>query len=155
MDRVELASFLDTGVAMLGASADQDLVPEVFRVWGASIAGDGRLRALVSSDAGRTLEGLRDGCRIAFTFTDIVSFRSVQAKGRVAGGAGPPGPTDIELLRRYGEWFTSRLVEVGHAARLGGRIRPIAVFVVTVEIDDLYDQTPGPSAGARVEVSKT
>jgi hypothetical protein len=151
MDRSELAAFLETGVAMLGASADPNLLSEAFRVWGASLAEDGPLRVLVSSDAGRTLANVCQGSRLCFTFTDILTFRSVQAKGRAIGAAAPPGPADVELLRRYDELFVSRLVEIGHPIRLGDRLRPVAVFVVSAEIDDLFDQTPGAGAGARVE----
>jgi hypothetical protein len=153
MDRPELAALLETGVSMLGASADPDLRSEAFRVWGASLDENGPLRVLVSSDAGRTLANVRQGSRLCFTFTDIVTFQSVQAKGRATGAAEPPGPADIELLRRYDDVFVSRLLEIGHPTRLGDRLRPVAVFVVSVEIDDLFDQTPGPGAGARMEGS--
>jgi len=150
MNRSELDAFLDAGVAMLGASADEDHRPEAFRVWGATLDTEGRLRALVSSDAGRTMAGMAHGTRISFSFTDITTFRSVQAKGSAIGPAGAPGPDDLRVLRRYDERFTAKLREIGHPDRLGDRIRPGAVFVVSVEIDDLYDQTPGPHAGARV-----
>ena len=47
----ELAEFVESGVAMLGASADADGVSEAFRVWGAAVVGDATLRALVNADA--------------------------------------------------------------------------------------------------------
>lgn len=149
----ELAEFIETGVAMLGASRGDDLVPEAFRVWGAFVADDGRLRVLISSDAGRTLDNVRDNGQIAVTFTDIQSFRSVQMKGAVVGGVEPAGTADLEHLRRYHERFCARLVAIGHPRALGERLRPFAVFGAWVNVDQLYDQTPGSVAGARLGAS--
>ena len=149
MDRAELAAFLDAGPAMLGASADESNRPECFRVWGAWLVDD-RLRALVASDAGRTLAGVGDGSRLCFTFTDITSFESVQVKGRAAGAAAPPGPADLERMRRYNDLFSAALRGVGHRRQLAETMRPLSVFVLEMDVEELYDQTPGPGAGARV-----
>ncbi|MDQ1385017.1 MAG: hypothetical protein QOG65_2396 [Actinomycetota bacterium] len=150
MDRAELRELLDTGVAMLGVSTDDQLVPEAFRVWGATIDELGGLRALVSSDAGRTLAGLRAGGRLSFVFTDITTFRSVQVKGTAVAGAEVPGPTDAALMRQYDETFRAALAAIGHPRQLVERLRPAAVFVARIAIDELYDQTPGPGAGRSV-----
>ena len=152
--QLELADFLESGVAMLGASADVDNVPEVFRVWGAAYDdASGTVRALVSSDAGRTLDGVHQGQRICFTFTDIIDFTSVQAKGSLTGPAVPPGPDDAALARRYTDRFRHKLAEIGHPGVLCDTMRPTAVFVLVAAIDEFFDQTPGPRAGARVDVA--
>jgi hypothetical protein len=148
MNRTELAEFLSTGVAMLGATADAGLAPEAFRVWGASMLDDGRLRVLVSSDAARTLATVHAETPISLVFTDITNFLSVQVKGRAVGSAEPPGPADVVQLRRYDEAFSIALAAIGHPPALAARLRPTLAFVVSVEIDELYDQTPGPLAGA-------
>ena len=152
MRGVELAAFLDRGVAMLGAVADDGLVPEVFRLWGASIDDAGHVRALAGADAGRTLTTLRAGTRVSLTFTDVTDFESVQLKGSATGPAAPPGPADIELMRRYDETFSANLRSLGHPAVLADRVRPVAVFVVTMVVDGRYDQTPGADAGAAVGI---
>ena len=146
----DLAAFLDSGVSMLGGSANDDLVPEAFRVWGASVDGGGRIRALVSSDAGQTLVGLQAGTIICFNISDPLTFRSIQVKGRATGSAQPPGPADVECIRRYGETFGATAVQRGIPLALLESTRPLSVFAVTVEIDELYDQTPGPTAGTRL-----
>ena len=150
MDRRALAEFLDSGVAMLGASADGAGRPEAFRVWGATIDGDGRIRALASSEAGRTLEAARTGNDLALLLTDITSYRSVQVKGRVQGPPEPPGPDDAALMRRYNDSFVAALAVIGHPPLLADRLRPLSVFAVTLTVDELYDQTPGLGAGARL-----
>src|SRR3954468_23425539 len=151
MNRTDLAKFLDAGVAMLGATADASRTPEAFRVWGASITADGRLRALVSSDAARTLDTVGPGSRISLLFTDISTFQSVQVKGTAVGGAQPAGTSDVVCLRRYDQRFATALSGIGHPPTLAERLRPTAVFAVSVDIEDLYDQTPGPRAGAPLE----
>jgi hypothetical protein len=133
---------------MLGAVADDRLVPEVFRLWGASLDGAGNLRALASADAGLALATLQAGSRVALTFTDVTTFESVQVKGSAAGPATPPGPADVALMQRYGEAFGRQLQAVGHPGWLAQRLRPVAVFVLTASIDARYDQTPGSAAGA-------
>jgi hypothetical protein len=144
---------LDAGVAMLGASADDDLVPELFRVWGAGFdPATMRLRALVNADAGRTLERVARGVRLSLTFTDVTDFRSLQVKGACVGPPLPPGPDDVATMRRYGRRFEDSIVSVGHRPGLTDRLRPASVFVVEIEVDSAFDQTPGPGAGAAVPV---
>jgi hypothetical protein len=150
MINAELAEFIESGVAMLGASRGDDLRPEAFRAWGAFVADDGRLRVLISSDAGRTLDNLATNGQIAVTFTDIQSFRSVQIKGEVSGDVQPAGPSDLEHLRRYHARFCARLVEIGHPRALADRLRPFALSAAWVDVADIYDQTPGRIAGARL-----
>jgi Pyridoxamine 5'-phosphate oxidase len=150
----ELTQFIEGGVAMLGASRDERLRPEAFRVWGAYVADDGRLRVLISSDAGRSIENLGANGQIAVTFTDIHDFRSVQVKGVVDGGIEPAGRADADHLRRYHERFCASLGDVGHPRALGERLRPFAVFCVWVQIEELFDQTPGAVAGTRIEMDR-
>lgn len=146
----ELAELIEAGPAMLGASRGDDLRPEAFRVWGARIVDAERVRILVSADAERSFRDLGDGAPVAVTFTDIQTFRSIQAKGVVEGVVEAPGPGDLALLRRYDEVFGRVLVDVGHPRTLPERIRPLAVFAVTYRVTALYDQTPGRGAGARL-----
>ena len=96
-----IAAFLDSGVSMVGASADDQLVPEAFRVWGASLGDGGVLRALVSSDVGQTFERVGQGTLLCMTFTDVLNLRSIQVKGRSVGSPEPPGPADVACLERY------------------------------------------------------
>jgi len=151
MQARELATFLESGVAMLGATADARGAPEAFRVWGATVDDDFRVRANVSSHAVRTFESVHDGAAISLVFTDITTFRSVQAKGHVVGAAEPPGPADAALIERYEAAFGAALQQIGHPLTLRESMRPRSVFVVTVAVDDTYDQTPGPTAGLPLE----
>jgi len=146
---LDLAAFIDSGVAMLGASADDDLVPEAFRVWGASWD-DHLVRALISADAGRTLATVKPGTWLCLTFTDVMTLTSVQIKGRAVSGPEPPGPADVARLRRYGEQIVAAAAGRGIPRPLIEAVWPLAVFAVTVAVEEVYDQTPGPGAGGRL-----
>ena len=148
MGRTQLEELLEMGdAAMVGASVGVDRQPETFRGWGAHLDDTGRLRIIGSSD-GRTLANLASGSLVSLTVTCIRTFRSVQVKGRIVGGAEPPGPTDLTCLRRYGRDFGAALVGLGHRPTLGPSIRPESLFAAWLEIDEQFDQTPGPGAGA-------
>jgi hypothetical protein len=150
LDRSELAEFLARGPAMLGASADASRVPSAFRVWGASIDGAGRLRALVSCDASLTIGSVQAGVRLAFVVTDIVTYESVQLKGQAVSSAEPPNALDIQVTRDYTEAFTKAAAGVGLPRELVESLRPISLAVITITIERMYDQTPGPRSDADV-----
>jgi hypothetical protein len=151
LDYGAIAAFLESGVSMVGASANDELVPEAFRMWGASLSDGGVLRALVSSDAGEMFAHLREGTHLCMTFADPLNFRSMQVKGRSLGPAEPPGREDLASMERYEEVFRPKVRLNGTPPGLVDGIRPRSVFVVSIVLEDAYDQTPGPSAGARLE----
>jgi hypothetical protein len=151
LDYGTIAAFLDSGVSMVGASANDELVPEAFRMWGASLGDDGVLRALVSSDAGETFERLAEGTLLCMTFTDVLNLRSMQVKGRSLRAAEAPGPVDLALMERYQELLSPKSRLNGTPPALLASIRPRSVFVVSIVVEEAYDQTPGPSAGTPLE----
>ena len=146
---MDLAAFIESGVGMVGASAGDDAVPEAFRVWGVSWDPDGHLRALISADATRTLATVKPGAWLSLTFVDM-SMRSVQVKGHVVSGPELPGLAEVEVMRRYRTKLIGAFESRGVPLLLIDAIRPLAAFAVTVAVEELYDQTPGPKAGARI-----
>ena len=151
LDYGTIAAFLDSGVSMVGASANDELVPEAFRMWGASLGEGGVLRALVSSDAAQTFEHLQEGTLLCMTFTDVLNLRSMQVKGRSVGAVEPPGPADLADTERYYELLRPKSRQNGTPPALLEAIRPRSVFVVSIVVDEAYDQTPGPLAGRPLE----
>jgi hypothetical protein len=150
LDFGAIAAFLDSGVSMVGASANEQLVPEAFRMWGASLGDDGVLRALVSSDAGQTFEHVREGTLLCMTFADVLNLRSIQVKGRSVGAAEPPGPADLATTDRYDQVLRPKVRLNGSPPALVDSIRPRSLFVVSIVVEEAYDQTPGPAAGTRL-----
>jgi hypothetical protein len=151
LDYGDLAAFLDSGVSMVGASATDELEPEAFRMWGASLSDAGLLRALVSSDAGKTFEHVREGTVLCMTFADPLTLRSVQLKGRAIGAAEAPGPADLASMEGYEDLLRPKSRLNGTPPALLDAIRPRSVFVISIVVEEAYNQTPGPSAGTRIE----
>jgi hypothetical protein len=148
LDYGSISEFLESGVSMVGASASDELVPEAFRAWGASLSDGGVLRALVSSDAGETFARVQEGTRLCMTFADPLNLRSMQVKGRSLGRAEPPGPDDLACIERYEAVFSPKSRLNGTPLALYEGVRPRSFFVVSMVLEDAYDQTPGPSAGS-------
>ena len=153
LDYGAIAEFLDSGVSMVGSSADDQFVPEAFRIWGAALDDVGVVRALVSSDARQTYEGVGKGTLVSMTFADPLNLRSMQVKGRSLGPAEAPGPDDVACMERYEATFVPKGVLNGTPPGLIEGVRPRSVFVLSIALDEAYDQTPGPAAGSPLEAS--
>jgi hypothetical protein len=93
---------------------------------------------------------VKPGAWLCLTFVDM-ALRSVQVKGRAVSGPELPGRADVELMRRYRMKIIAACETRGVPPLLVDAIRPLAVFAVTVAVEELYDQTPGPKAGARFD----
>lgn len=78
------------------------------------------------------------------------TLRSVQLKGRSLG-IEPADPADLATTEAYLDaLFTDIETTDGAARAILERWRPRAVVACTVQVDDRFDQTPGPGAGARL-----
>jgi hypothetical protein len=147
----ELASLIESGIAIVVATRDGDMRPQITRAWGASVADDGAALTLcvVASEGSRALDNLRANGAIALTFSRPTTYRTVQVKG-VATDLREP--TERELTRReeHLEVFLEEVEQVGLERRIARRISGGEVVAVTVAVRELYEQTPGPGAGARL-----
>ncbi len=134
---------------LVAALVGEDLMPFAMRGWGlTALPGKpARVRLVLSAEdlapwtsaAGRPL---------ALTVGDPSTFRSVQLKGR-AGPAEAMTDDDWTMVDRFSESFFSVLEEVEGTERvLLERLVPTDFIACTVVIDELFNQTPGPNAGA-------
>ena len=84
----------------------------------------------------------------------MVTLRSVQLKGRVTD-AGDATDDDRARAARYCQMFEDDVVATDCLDRLiFRRIIPPDYCARVVEVDAVFDQTPGPGAGARIEVPR-
>jgi hypothetical protein len=146
----ETASFLAGGVAIMVASRDAELQPEISRGWGPEVRDEGGavricLIAPPPSPARANLAGNR---AIAMNCTMPSSYRAVQIKGTVLE-VGDPTAEDLERAREHAARFVGETVKVGAPAPSEHYIAAIDL-AVTLAASEVYDQTPGPKAGARV-----
>jgi hypothetical protein len=77
-------------------------------------------------------------------------LRAVQMKGPVVAVA-DPSEDDLLRMSSHSELFFQAVEETdGTPARLLKRILPHGLVAVEFVVDEIYDQSPGPGAGAAI-----
>jgi hypothetical protein len=147
-DALDLPSFLREGLAVIVATCDERLRPEISRGWGPALASDGAaLTMCVGAAADSPMRAnLERGGTVAATFSLPTTYRTVQLKGLVLDVS---DPTDADLQRadEHLAAFTEQVRRIGILASRAPRLREPALLAVRMEIRERYDQTPGPRAG--------
>ena len=149
----ETRAFLESGCGLLVATVSPEGEPHASRGWGLDVQDLGapaRLRLLLDADDERTLEHVRAGGAIAITAANVLTLRSIQLKGRALGSDGDI-PDDPGRVERYVREFHADVHATDHVTwELFQQFFPASCIACLVDIDDVFDQTPGPGAGARV-----
>jgi hypothetical protein len=146
----EIVDFLEGGCALIVGTVAPDGEPHVGRGWGLTVLpGDSpQFRLLLAANDAVTIEHLAPGGRIAITGADVPTLRSMQVKGRSLGIESATEP-DRERARAFMDAFFGDIVDTdGIEHSTVARIAPPDVVACVVLVDELYDQTPGPGAGA-------
>ncbi len=146
----DLASFLESGIAILVGTRDGRLFPECMRATGARVEAGGAELTLFLPDAvaARTLANLRENGRIAVGFSRAGDHRSFQVKGRVLS-LGPAPDADRAAIERYRcVWASELAAVVGLPPRITLRMAHWPAHAVRLRVDAVFVQTPGPGAGA-------
>lgn len=145
----DLMAMIEAGAGLLVGTASPDGEPRAARAWAATVVDPTarRLRVAVSGDDPLTVANLASG-RVAVTGADVRTYRSVQCKGRVVA-VEPPSAEDVELVRTQSTRFFEAIHLVdGNPIELLRRILPHELVVIEVVVEEEFDQTPGPQAGA-------
>ncbi len=149
---IELAALSEAGAGFVVGLVAPDGAPYATRAWSADVLDEamGRVRFLVSADDTDVFEAL-EGSSACLTGADVRTFRSVQWKGLVAT-VEPPTADDLALAEAH----TARFFDAVHRTdgtplELLDRIRPLEMMAVEMVVDEVYDQTPGPGAGAALD----
>ncbi len=147
----ELADFLDGGLSMLVGTCDAEARPECTRAAGLRLDREADRLTLFLPTAGaeRTLANLTANARIAVTFSRPHDHRTYQLKGRVRSVAATT-TDDQAQQQRWLAAFVEQLAIVGVGRSLSRRWRIVPSVAVAVDVEELYEQTPGPSAGKKV-----
>jgi hypothetical protein len=146
----EVAEQLESPCSLLVGSVSAGGVPEATRGWGVEVLGPGRVRVLLAANAERTLANLEGGGAIALTTTNFVSLVSWQLKGR-ASGIVAATPADRIRYDAFCAGCLRILHEIeGTAEDVIARLVPVGIVACEMVVEQVFDQTPGPHAGARV-----
>jgi hypothetical protein len=148
-------ALLEAGSSTIVGILDADGAPFATRGWGSVVLhGEPlRMRVLIGagplSAAGRGL-GAEEPFDIAVTGADITTLRSVQVKGR-AVAIEEADADDVARSAAYCDDFFAAVEATDQIERwLMDRLVPADLWACTVEVEEVYDQTPGPGAGARL-----
>jgi hypothetical protein len=142
--------------ASLGFAGTRDakFVPLGHRVPGWHVDQSGRTLTVFMAEASspRLLEALRDNGRIALTFEEIGTHETYQIKGQYLSHR-PVRPAEVDLAGAMRERFAKSLRSLysdEHMTALMAASIPSPSLAIEIGVDEVFVQTPGPGAGARI-----
>ena len=150
-----MRGLLESGCSLVVGLLAAGDVPFGTRAWAFDLldpeAGTARL-LLGAGELARVDRSREDlaGASIAVTAADVRTLRSVQVKGTLLGIEDATAD-DVERCRRHQEGFFGAVIEVdGTPHEVLERLVPVDLVAARLRVEDAYDQTPGPRAGASV-----
>ena len=149
-----MVGFLHSGCSTIIGTVGADGEPHAGRAWGLDVLspGEGRIRVIIDGDDELTVQHLTDLGAVAVTAANVPTLRSVQLKGRSVA-VEPAVDADVELAERFCDAFFTDVEQTDGTERgLLVRLVPAHFVVCTMQVDEIFDQTPGPGAGAPLAV---
>lgn len=153
MFAAQLESMIEAGASLVVGTVAPDGEPRATRAWSAVITRrePPHVRLAVTADDPVSVANLSSG-HLSLTGADVRTFASVQLKGRVAS-VEPPTETDLDTVRTQTDRLLRAIHETdGNPVEHLRRFLPHEVVMVELVVDESFDQTPGPEAGARLRV---
>lgn len=147
----EIAAFLRQGVSLLVGTCDASGAPECMRAVGAEVQPDRRHLVIYLPEATsrETRIKLLGHPRIAVLASYPLDHRSLQLKGSVKR-LSVADDAALGSIQRYLETFAGVLEGVGMPSDVVHSLSHWPAFAVELEVEELFVQTPGPGAGARL-----
>jgi len=149
---MELPRVLEGLSVISVGTRDAALAPSTVHAVGVDFEGPGRMTVYVPEDAGtETLRNIGENGAVAVVFEKPMTHRTVQVKGRcVAMRAADDG--DRAAVDGWAERFAGDVIAVGAPIPYARRLRRWPCRAVTLEVTDVFEQSPGPHAGERLTV---
>ena len=142
----DLRSFLTLGLSLLAATRDARLAPALCRCGGARLGDDNILRVAVAMPEGtRSVADIESTGMIALTGARPTTYRTLQVKGRDARRVVWPELEEVVLAHRAA--FVAEVVGIGLPRDLAPAMWSSRFVAVGFTPEEIFDQTPGPSAG--------
>ncbi len=148
----EHASFIQGGVAIDLATRDHRNMPRIARALGCRVAPNRRRVTVIVANRmiDNFIEALKATRAIAAVFCLASTHRAAQIKGSDAV-IEPIRKTDQSLVEQAIAAFAADLISLGFEeahARVDTTYRPNELIAISFTPDAVYEQTPGPRAGA-------
>ena len=143
--------FLESGCALIVGTVAADGTPHASRGWGLDVLDDRGVRLVLDGDDAQTIANADATGAIAITAADVRTLHSVQLKGSVRA-IQQGGEAEVARALRYADAFFGDIHDTdGTAYHVLERLVPSRYVVCECQVDDWFDQTPGPGAGGPVE----
>jgi hypothetical protein len=148
----ELAEFVEGGLSMLVGTRDAALRPKVERAVGAFVGADRETVTVYLNKvlAAIAIANLDDNGNIALTVSRPYDHRSLQLKGKMLSMR-ESTEEDRAKQERWLTGFVEHLYIVGLPRSVVRTIKVFPSVAVTMRVEDMFEQTPGPGAGRRFE----
>lgn len=149
----ELAAFLAGGNSIVVATRNAALEPHATRACGLRVLGRERIAVLLPrATSAPAIANLKDNGDIAVCVSAPRTFRTFQLKGRHLGVT-EGSPEDLLLSERQLREFGDAILQFGMSRAKARNLWLFESWCVDVQVTSVYAQTPGPGAGARMEVA--
>ena len=148
----ETTAFLEGGCSLIVGTVAADGAPSAARGWGlqCSTARRAQCRLVLDLRAAATRADLAATGVIAVTAADVPTLRSIQLKGEVLDTEDAI-ETDRTRAVEFADAFFGDINRTdGTDLEVLRRMFPADFFVCVVRFSEIYDQTPGPAAGAAI-----
>lgn len=142
----EIRRILELGVSIVAVTRDGNMAPAITRCGAARLGDDGMLRVLVSVPEGtRALENIDATGAIALSVVRPTTYRTLQIKATDARRIEWPGHQAIALAHRPA--FQREVEFLGLPPSITGFLWSSDFVPVGFTPLEVFDQTPGPTAG--------
>jgi pyridoxine/pyridoxamine 5'-phosphate oxidase len=145
----ELSAFVESGIAIQIGTADARGRPDGARGFGVHVAPDrSSLTVYVGAPMlGENARNLRENPRVAVCFSRPADHRTIQVKGR-ALEVRDASEADRLHIERYRASAADTFAQIGIPARIFLAAVAWPATAITLTVDEIFVQTPGPGAGA-------
>ena len=145
---IDIADLVRQGVAVIVATRDRELRPELSRAWGPALSADGArltvcVEAALDSAMARNLES---GSPAAAMLARLQSHTAVQLKGAVVE-VGAPTQERLDAVAQHIDGFVAETAAVGVPEPLARGLVGPDLLSVTIAVGERFDETPGPDTG--------
>lgn len=147
-----LAGFLEEGLAIHVATRDAALVPDGTRAAAIKAEEDGRhvtVYVPTATAKDRVLPNLEANGQIAVVLVRVRDERSCQLKGVFADARQATGHEEPFVMEQW-DRFIQNIEQIGLPRAVTGHWTMWPCLAVRFEVTSLFDQTPGPKAGAKL-----
>jgi len=142
---------LEAGASVLVATVDARGIPSCCRA--SAITADDDLKTvaiyLPVATSQQTIKDIATTHRVAVAATHVIEHVSIQLKG-TACTARLAHDDEAALVEDRHQAFGEVLYNIGFPRRLTRSVVHWPAFVIDMKVEEIFEQTPGPNAGARL-----